>query len=454
MSLATPEKIQALQRKLYLKAKRERTYRFYALYDKVCRADILAHAYALSKSNGGAPGVDGVRFEDVEAYGRERFLAELQAELEEKRYRPDAVLRVMIPKPNGGDRPLGIPCIRDRVVQTAAKLVLEPIFEADFTASAYGYRPGRSAQDAVREVHKSLRAGYVHVVDADLSKYFDSIPHAELLRSVARRVSDGAILHLVKMWLKAAVVEGNDEGTPIRRGPGNRGTPQGGVLSPLLANIYMRRFLKAWELRGNERKLNSRIVSYADDFVILCRRRADEAVVEARRILTRIGLELNEAKTRLCCIWSEPFDFLGYSFGIQYAFGTGRSYLAAYPSLKSERRLKAKLRRMIGSHMSWQSEENLVRDVNRVTRGWLNYFSYGKSWKTHCRLQRFLQDRVRGWLVHKHKVDGRGECRYPSAYIYDTMGVINPTDVLAARACLQKESGPRAGCGKSARPVR
>jgi RNA-directed DNA polymerase len=454
MSLATPQKIQTLQRKLYLKAKREPRFRFYAVYDKVCRADILAHAYALSKSNGGAPGVDGVRFDDIEEHGRERFLAELRAELQERRYRPDAVLRVMIPKPDGGERPLGIPCIRDRVVQAAAKIVLEPIFEADFTDTAYGYRPKRSAQDAVRAVHRSLKAGYVHVVDADLSKYFDTIPHAELMRSVARRVSDGAMLHLVKMWLKAPVAEESDSGAPVRRQPGNRGTPQGGVLSPLLANIYMRRFLKAWELRGNERKLDSRVVSYADDFVILCRRSADEALAEARRILTQIGLVINESKTRLCCARTEPFDFLGYSFGTQYRFGTGQPYLAAYPSMKSERRLKAKLRRMIGSHMSWQSAENLVRNVNRVTGGWLNYFDYGTLWKTYSRMERFLQARVRGWLVHKHKVGTRGECRYPANYIYDVLGVISPTRRLVDRARLQKEPGPRAGCGKPARPVR
>jgi len=454
MSLATPEKIQTLQRKLYLKAKREPSYRFYALYDKVCRADILAHAYALSKSNGGAPGVDGMRFEDIEAYGLERFLAELQAVLQERRCRSDAVLRVMIPKPGGGERPLGIPCIRDRVVQAAAKLVLEPIFEADFTDTAYGYRPKRSAHDAIRAVHKSLKAGYVHVVDADLSKYFDTIPHAELLRSVARRVIDGAMLHLVKMWLKAPIAEDSDRGSPTRRRPGNRGTPQGGVLSPLLANIYMRRFLKAWELRGNEHRFSSRVVSYADDFVILCRGSAGEALAEARRILTRIGLVLNETKTRLCCAWTESFDFLGYSFGVQYRFGSGEPYLAAYPSAKSERRMKAKLRRMIGSHMSWQSEENLARDVNRVVRGWMNYFDYGSLWKAYTRLERFLQARVRGWLVHKHRVGSRGECRYPANYIFETMGVTSPTMLLATRARLRKEPGPRAGCGRSARPVR
>ena len=269
MSLATPEKIQTLQRKLYLKAKREPTFRFYALYDKVYRPDILAHAYALSRANRGASGVDGVGYEDIEKYGRERFLAELRRELQEKRYRPDAVLRVMIPKANGGERPLGIPTVRDRVVQAAVKLIIEPIFEADFTDNAYGYRPRRSAQDAVREIHKTLKAGYVHVVDADLSKFFDTIPHAALLHSVARRVSDGAILHLIKQWLKASIEERGDRGKPTRKRPGSRGTPQGGVLSPLLANIYMRRFLRAWELRGNDRKLGTRIVNYADDFVIL-----------------------------------------------------------------------------------------------------------------------------------------------------------------------------------------
>jgi len=430
--LATPERIQTLQRKLYLKAKREPGYRFYALYDKVYRADILAHAYALSKANGGAPGVDGVRFEDIEANGRERFLVELRDELRDKRYRAAAVLRVLIPKASGGERPLGIPTIRDRVVQAAAKLVLEPIFEADLPDTAYGYRPRRSALAAVRTVHKTLKAGHVQVVDADLSKYFDTIPHADLLRSVARRVSDGAILHLIKMWLKVPVEEQGDRGGSIRRRTGNRGTPQGGVLSPLLANIYMRRFLLAWEQRGHERRFGSHVVSYADDFVILCRWRAAEALAEARKILTQIGLTLNESKTRVCDARREPFDFLGYRFGRQYLFGSGRSYLAAYPSPASLRQLKAKLRRMVGNHMSWQSEENLAHEVNRVLRGWTNYFSYGTLWPTYGKLQRFVQVRIRGWLVHKHRVESRGECRYPAPYIYDTLGIIDVTRVLGA----------------------
>jgi RNA-directed DNA polymerase len=431
MSLATPEAIQELQRKLYLKAKQEPTYRFYALYDKVYRQDILVHAYRLAKANGGAPGVDGVRFEDIESYGERRFLAELRQELQERRYRPEPVLRVMIPKPNGGERPLGIPTIKDRVVQTAVKLVLEPIFEADFTDNAYGYRPRRSAQQAVRAVHQGLKAGLVNVVDADLSKYFDTIPHAELMRSVSRRVSDGSILRLIKMWLKAPVEARDDNGTGTRRCTGNRGTPQGGVLSPLLANIYMRRFLKAWEQRGHEKRFGSRIVNYADDFVILCRRDAAGALTEARYLFQRLGLTLNETKTRICRAPREAFDFLGYRFGTQYSFGSGRRYVAAYPSSKSVSRIKDTLRRMIGTHMSWQSEGELVGNVNRVVRGWMNYFSYGTLWKTYTKLERFLQQRLRDWLVHKHRVGSRGECRYPAPYLYETLGLVNPCHVLA-----------------------
>jgi RNA-directed DNA polymerase len=433
MSLATPTSIQELQRKLYLKAKQEPSYRFYALYDKVYRDDILMHAYALVKANGGAPGVDGVRFEDIAKYEPGRFLVELRQELRERRYRPEAVLRVMIPKPNGGERPLGIPTIKDRVVQTAVKLVLEPIFEADLTDNAYGYRPRRSAVQAVKAVHQALKAGFRQVVDADLSKYFDTIPHAELMRSVSRRVADGSILHLTKMWLKAPVEEDNDNGTRTRRGSSNRGTPQGGVLSPLLANIYMRRFLKAWQQRGLDRKYGTRIVNYADDFVILCRHDAAEALDEARGLLQRIGLVLNETKTRICQAPHEPFDFLGYRFGIQYSFGSGQKYVAAYPSGKSLFRIKDKLRRMIGTHMSWQSEGELVGEVNRVVRGWLNYFSYGTLWKTYTKLGRFLQGRVRDWLVHKHRVESRGECRYPATYLYQTLGLVDPCRVLGAK---------------------
>src|SRR6202163_1001388 len=256
MNLETPEKIRTLQRKLYRKAKAEPAFRFYVLYDKICREDILHHAYRLARSNAGAPGVDGVSFAQIEERGREAWLASLREELVSKTYRPDPVRRGMIPKPNGGgERALGIPTIRDRVIQTAAKLVLEPIFEADFEDNSYGYRPARGAVDAVKEVHRHICRGYTDVVDADLSKYFDSIPHDELLKSVARRIVDRHVLRLIKLWLKAPIDE-QDDGDGTRRiggGKSNtRGTPQGGVASPLLANIYMNRFLKYWRLRSEE----------------------------------------------------------------------------------------------------------------------------------------------------------------------------------------------------------
>jgi RNA-directed DNA polymerase len=271
MSLETPIKIRQFQRKLYTKAKQETSYRFYTLYDKILREDILAHAYELAKANGGAPGMDNQTFDGIETAGRGRWLAEVKQELIEQTYRPEPVRRVMIPKPGGGERPLGIPTIRDRVVQTAVKLIVEPIFEADLEPCAYGYRPKRSAQDAVRKVHQLLRAGYTDVVDADLSKYFDTIPHAELLNCVARRIVDRRMLHLIKMWLTAPVMQRDQDGSWRNTGKNRKGTPQGGVISPLLANLYMNRFLKYWRMQGKGQEWRAEVVAYADDFVILSR---------------------------------------------------------------------------------------------------------------------------------------------------------------------------------------
>ena len=277
MSLATPAKLQRLQEALYTKAKQEPAYRFYLLYDKVYRTDILAHAYALSKHRGGAPGVDGVTFADIEAAGVGPWLAAVEEALRTQTYRPQPVRRVLIPKPGGGERPLGIPTIRDRVVQTAALLILQPIFEADLEPTAYGYRPGRSALEAVQAVHRALCAGRTAVVDADVSKYFDTIPHAALMQSLARRLSDRKLLRLLKMWLKAPVAESTPGGgwrfTGGKRS--TRGTPQGGVVSPLLANLYMNRYLKAFRRAGLDRRYGARLVNYADDCAP--RRRREEA---------------------------------------------------------------------------------------------------------------------------------------------------------------------------------
>src|SRR4249920_317035 len=315
MSLATPEKIRILQRKLYRKAKAEPAFRFYVLYDKIYREDILRHAYAVARANAGAAGVDGMSFAQIEALGLEAWLTGLREELVSKTYRPDPVRRVMIPKrAGGGERPLGIPTIRDRTVQTAAKIVLEPIFEADFEDTAYGYRPKRGAVDAVKEVHRHICRGYTDVVDADLSRYFDTIPHGELMKSVARRIADGAVLRLIKLWLKAPIEERDGDGKRrMSGGKGNkRGTPQGGVVSPLLANIYMNRFLKHWRLTGRGEAFRAQVISYADDFVILSRGYAAEALAWTRVVMTKLGLTLNETKTSVRNARSESFDFLGY----------------------------------------------------------------------------------------------------------------------------------------------
>jgi RNA-directed DNA polymerase len=315
VSLATPPKLRRLQEALYTKAKQEPAYRFYLLYDKVYRADILAHAYALSKQHGGAPGVDGVTFEDIEAAGLERWLAAVQEALRTETYGPQPVRRVLIPKPGGaGERPLGIPVIRDRVVQTAALLILQPIFEADLEPTAYGYRPGRTALEAVQEVHRALCAGHTEVIDADVSNYFDTVPHADLLKSLARRISDRRMLRMLKRWLKTPVAE-RTEGGGWRLSGGKRatrGTPQGGVISPLIANVYMNRYLKVFRLRGLDRRYGARLVNYADDFVVLCRYGATEVLAQSRRWFAQMGLTLNEQKTRVCDGRREAFTFLGY----------------------------------------------------------------------------------------------------------------------------------------------
>src|ERR1700730_1696002 len=317
VGLKAPEMIRALHRELYGQAKAEPAFRFYLLYDKICREDILRHAYALAHSNAGAPGVDGVNFADIELAGLEKWLADLREELVSKTYRPAPVRRVIIPKPGGGERPLGIPTIRDRVVQTATKLVLEPIFEADLEDCAYGYRPGRGATDAIKEVHRLVCRGYTNVVDADLSKYFDTIPHSDLLKSVARRIVDRHVLWLIKMWLKTPIEERGSDGK--RRMTGGKrstcGTPQGGVVSPMLANVYMNRFLKHWRLTGRGEAFRAHVISYADDFVILSRGYAAEALAWTKQVMAKLGLTLNEAKTSLKDARTESFDFLGYKFG-------------------------------------------------------------------------------------------------------------------------------------------
>jgi RNA-directed DNA polymerase len=426
MSLVTPEKIRTLQRKLYRKAKAEPAFRFYVLYDKICREDILRHAYALARDNAGAAGVDGMTFAQIEASGVEAWLAGLREELVSKTYRPDPVRRVMIPKPNGGgERALGIPTIRDRVIQTSAKLVLEPIFEADFEDNAYGYRPARGAVDAVKEVNRHICRGYTDVVDADLSKYFDSIPHCDLIKSVARRIVDRHVLRLIKLWLKAPIEEKDGEGTRrIVGGKSNtRGTPQGGVASPLLANIYMNRFLKYWRLTGRGEAFRAHVVAYADDFVILSRGRAAEALAWTKAVMTRLGLTLNEAKTSLKNARQERFDFLGYSFGPHCYKGNGKWYLSASPSKKSMQRFKTKVGNLLvpGNNDPWPE----VRDtLNKSLLGWSNYFCHGTRRSAFRAVDRYVYERVRDFLARRHKVAGRGTRRFSFEVVYGERGLL------------------------------
>ena len=314
MSLTTPSSVQKLQTALHAKAKESPDFRFYALYDKVYRKDVLAYAYERCKANGGAAGVDNQTFEDIEQYGTERWSDELTRELKSRTYQPQPVRRVYIPKPDGKQRPLGIPTIRDRAVQMAAVLVLEPIFEADLQPEQYAYRADRSALDAVQHVHKLINTGHGQIVDADLSSYFDTLPHAELLKSVARRVVDGAMLHLIKMWLEAPVEETDEHGNKhrsTRNRDEGRGIPQGSPISPLLSNLYMRRFVLGWKKLGHEKRLKAYIINYADDLVICCRAAADEALDLMRNMMSRLKLTVNESKTRVCQLPEEKFDFLG-----------------------------------------------------------------------------------------------------------------------------------------------
>jgi RNA-directed DNA polymerase len=431
MGLATPQSVGKLQTTLHAKAKNSPDYRFYTLYDKVYRLDVLMFAYRQCRANGGAPGVDGQTFDDIKAYGVKRWLDELATELREKRYRPEAVRRVMIPKPGqkGRYRPLGIPTIKDRVVETAALLVLEPIFEADLQPEQYAYRPNRNALDAVEHVYSLLNRGYREVIDADLSGYFDAIPHPELMKSVSRRISDSQMLRLIKMWLEAPVEERDERGhrrRTTRNKDTGRGSPQGSPISPLLANLYMRRFILGWKVLGHDKRFRAHIVNFADDFVICCRSNAKAAVTVMRTMMEKLKLTVNEEKTVICRVPEERFDFLGYTFGRYYSYRTGHPYITMSPSKGKSRQLCGEISRLTGREWVWLDEKAQVARLNRLIVGWSNYFSLGRLRRAYRNVDHHAVKRLRQWLCRKHRVRGeRGLSRFSDNYLHDELGLVN-----------------------------
>lgn len=426
--LTTPEKIRTLQRKLYCKAKQDPKFRFYSLYDKVYRADILSHAYCLVRANKGAPGIDGVSFESIKREeGEIQFLLTLETELKEKQYRCQAVRRVWIPKPDGRKRPLGIPTIRDRVVQMALKLVIEPIFEADFCDSSYGFRPKRSAHDAVDAIRKALLTGHRQVIDADLSRYFDTIPHAKLLAVVAQRINDKAVLALIKQWLKAPVVE-DKEGKYRTTGGGKknrRGTPQGGIISPLLANLYLHLLDRIWERRDLAHLYGARMVRYADDVVILCKGSVDAPMQMMKMVLDRCGLRLNEKKTTIVNAQKTGFDFLGFCFQMRRSSWSGKWYPHVEPAKGSVKRIKARVKELTHRRRTPIPLPELIHEVNDAIRGWSAYFHYLHSTTVLGRVKLFTEERIRKHLRVRYQIGTRagGYYRFPTAFLHNQLGL-------------------------------
>lgn len=439
--LTTPESIRTLQRKLYRKAKQEPACRFHALYDKVYRADILSQAYDLVRANKGSAGIDGVAFEDIEAKGgAAAFVAGLAEALRSKSYKPDPVKRVMIPKSDGSQRPLGIPTVRDRVVQMAVKLVIEPIFEADFCDTSYGFRPKRSAHDAIDDVAYTLSKGYTEVIDADLSKYFDTIPHTKLMTMVAERICDGAILRLIRMWLKAPVMEADEDGTKrnIGGGKGNRkGTPQGGVISPLLSNLYLHLLDRIWERRQLQQRIGARIVRYADDMVVLCGKGSEQPMAVLRQVLERMGLTLNEAKTRVVDAYQGKFDFLGFTIWMAKSRRTGKHYAHVQPSKKSLRKIKDRITQLTARTRTKIPLDCIVNEVNTTVRGWVGYFHLRNCSKTLSHVRWRLEERLRTHLRKRHKVRDfkTGYLRFSNRDLYEKYGLYKvPTTAGWTRA--------------------
>lgn len=417
--LRSIEKIQEFQRKLYEKAKANPKYRFYSLYDKTYRRDILEEAYRRAKSNGGTCGIDGETFEEIEKNGVTEYLEVLQRALKSGSYKPKPVKRVYIPKANGKKRPLGIPVIRDRIVQTAFLMLLEPIFEADFSESSYGFRPKKSAHDAVREIYKYLNWGCEEIYDVDLEKYFDTVEHWKLLKLIARRVSDGKILHVIKQWLKCGYVEDD------QHRQSKRGTPQGGVISPLLANIYLNPLDKAFERGklGTIREGSIHIVRYADDMIILAQKNLGKGIKILEDYTERLGLSLNKEKTRRLNLRKDKsIEFLGFQFLRVINKKTGNRLILVRPSPKSLNRCREKVRKYVHHNLPIKIEEQIL-NLNRYLEGWTNYFRLGNSSKAQMKICHYAMKRVRKVMQRRKGKDGYGWGKKSNGDIYQKYGL-------------------------------
>jgi RNA-directed DNA polymerase len=427
-----PVPLFTLRQKLYLKAKREPQFRFYALYDRIYRSDVLWAAWAQVAANDGAPGVDGVAIAAIGALpeGPQLMIEQLQDELRTKTYRPDAVLRVLIPKPDGRMRPLGIPTVRDRVVQTAAKLILEPIVEADFLDCSVGYRPARSAADALSAIEQNLRAGYSAIYDADVQAYFDTIPHDKLLKCVERRIADRSVLHLIRLWLQAVIEERDEDGRPTRR-RSQQGTPQGGVISPLLANLYLHWFDVVFHRSGGPGVwAKARLVRYADDFVIMARYVGDRITQWVEHTLEGwLALTINRQKTRVVVLsprTETSLDFLGYTFRYDWdRYGRQTRYLTAVPSAKAMEKHRNALRDLISQRQAFVPLPLLVQQVNQYRRGWAAYFRFGYPRRAYRVSNAFTIERLTKHLRRR----SQRACRPPAGmtayqFLTDRLGLV------------------------------
>lgn len=421
--LTTTDTVQELQKKLYQKAKSNINLRFYALYDKLYRKDVLEKAWAKVRANKGSAGTDGQTITDIEQEGVGNFLRNIQQELKDKTYRPQPARRVYTPKSDGSKRPLSIPAVKDRIVQTALKLILEPIFEADFEDCSYGFRPNRSGQQAAQEVRKYLNFGYQEVIETDIEDCFGSIPHQELLDIVAKRIVDGKILWLIKLFLKAGVMEDKDIYTT------DKGTPQGGVISPLLANIYLSNIDKGWKPLTN----SARLIRYADDLVIMTRFKAEGYKIELERMVNQMKLRLKESKTRILNVNRENFDFLGFTFKRRISQKSKKMTTYYFPSSKAVNAIKKRIRQVVDYRRPLKVEQ-VVKDLQPVLRGWVNYFRIANSSTDFGKVKRYTAQRIRKFMRRHGHQKGYGYKQYPDSYLYQKLGLYNDYRVSWAKA--------------------